>query len=108
MQNFKLKETESGLNLCEESLLRKGEIITPIGVFRAVMANNGILEREHFNFLVKKNNFLEVDDELSKDILLKIKQVWQRTRDFLKDLNILEEFKEEKIRIKNPKDFFFI
>ena len=108
MKDFKLKETGSGLTLCEESLLRKGEIITPIGVFRAAMANKGTLERDHFNFLVKKNNFLEINEELPMDILLKIKHVWQRTSAFLKDLEILVEFKEERIRIKNPKDCLFI
>ncbi len=103
-----IKRKEDDINLCEKYLLRKGDLITPIGVFRAAMANEGILEKKHFNYLVKLNNFLEKDKELPKEISLKVDQVWLRVKKFLDDLNIIEEFGENKIIIKDPEECFLI
>lgn len=102
------KQNEEDINLCEKALLRKGDIVTPIGVFRAAMANEGILEKQHFNYLVKINYFLEKDKELPEEISSKITQVWSGAKKFFEDLNIIEEFGENKIIIKDPKECFLI
>ena len=109
MPIIKLKEEKKGnINICEKILLRKGDLITPIGVFRAAMANKGALEREHFNYLVKENYFLEKDKELPEEISLKITQAWCRSQKFFEDLNIIKVFGDKKIIIKDPKDCFSI
>ncbi len=99
---------EDNINVCERFLLRKGDINTPIGVFRAAMANKGILEKEHFINLVKINYFLEKDKELPMEISSKITNVWHKAEKFFEDLNIIEEFGEDKIIIKEPKECFLI
>lgn len=99
---------EEEISNCEKILLRKGNIITPVGVFRAAMANSGVLERAHFNHLVKINYFLEKEKDLPKEISLKVKIAWGSSKKFFEDLNIIEVFGEDKIIIKNPKECFSI
>lgn len=109
MHKIEIKEQEKCvINTSEKYLLRKGDIITPIGIFRATMANSGILEREHFNFLVKRNYFLEKESELPEHISQKITHVWSNLKNFLEDLDIIEEFGEKKIKIRDPKECFSI
>jgi len=109
MPIFKVKaEKEGNINVYERFLLRKGDLITPIGVYRAAMANEGILEKDHFIYLVKINYFLEKDKELPMAISSKISNVWYKAEKFFEDLNIIEEFGEDKIIIKDPKECFLI
>lgn len=109
MRTIKLNEkNENSINICEKYLLRKGDIITPIGVFRAAMANNGILEKDHFNHLVRINYFLEDDQELPQEISSKIFHVWLKSRKFFEELDIIEEFGENKIIIRHPEECFLI
>jgi len=109
MHKIEIKEQDKWvINTSERDLLRKGDIITPIGIFRAMMANGGVLEREHFNFLVKKNYFFEKENELPEQVSQKITQTWSNLKKFLEDLDIIEEFGEKKIKIRDLKDCFSI
>ena len=72
------------------------------------MANNGIIDRERFNFLVKKNYSIKEERELSEDLSQKITLIWNNLKIYLEDLNIIEEFNERRIIIRSPEECFSI
>ena len=56
----------------ERKMLRQGDLLNPIGVFRAALINKGFLKKKHFINLIKKNYLYDNQTELPEYMITKI------------------------------------
>ena len=92
----------------EKTLLRMGNLVNVVGVFRALSVNNYVLSRERFEWLVKKNYFLSEEEVLPDTLQNEVLLAWKRTKTFLEDLGVLLSFSEEEITCNEPRACFQI
>jgi len=88
-------------------MLRQGDLLNPVGVFRAVLINKCILTKKHFTFLIRKNYLYDKNVELTDKMLKEIDRVWNLTKPLFNDMDLIIKFDDEKIHITHPMDKFF-
>ncbi len=71
------------------------------------MVNGGILKKEHYISLVKRNYLSDNETQLSQTIIDEINDVWKHAYVLLNVMGLISEFNDELIGIFNPMDSFF-
>ena len=92
----------------EDILIRFGDLVNPIGIFRCAMIYGGKLDRKQYYYIIKKNYLIDVDKELPFYLLNRIEQVWKDSEHFFKGIGILVSFNKDIIQIQDPMDDFYI
>lgn len=91
----------------ENKLLQKGDILNPVGIFRSAMINDGLLEKEYYISLVKRNCPIDSLMQLSPEIYSKIEDVWNQAYHQFSKIGLVLDFSDERIRISDPMHTFF-
>lgn len=91
----------------EERIIRSGNMLHGVGVWRALLANDGTLTKERFVFLIKKNYFLNVNHPLSIHMMNRVNKAWDKSKYLIRDLRLIIEHNDKIIRIEDPKKKMF-
>jgi hypothetical protein len=108
ISEFNTQEINHSLNDSERCLLRLGDILNTIGLFRAIMINNGNLDKKSYIKLVCNNYHIQSSDIIPVHISNKIDDVWDNSKIFFEDLNIIKKFNKDSIEISDPMVNFFL
>lgn len=92
------------LSKLENVLMRKGNVLTRIGLYRSIAINNYTLSKKRFHLLVKKNYMIE---ELDDNFLKEIDKIWDDSITMFKKWGVLISGTSDNIEIKDPMYGFF-
>jgi hypothetical protein len=85
-----------------EKLMRKGDILNVVGLFRAAHIFDDKITRNQFKRLVKRNYMIK---KLSKSMLKQIDEIWMECKEILHEH--IKEFTLDEIHFYNPMHKFF-
>jgi len=90
----------------DETLIRSGNILNVLGLWRSLFVFKKEITKIQFIGLVKRN--YRIKEELTPEMDKKVNEVWSNAYLFLKDLDVIVEYDDNHIKVKEPMDCFNI
>lgn len=87
-------------------LLRKGDLLNPLGVLRTARTFDNTLNKNDFEIVIQRNYFGDRQTPIPSYLQRRIDETWNESISILKRMNILKHSSADQIMLKHPTEIF--